>query len=73
MIEEIVEDRVSDAMSRPLRFLQEFGMDLKDYIDKESLAEGLVASDGYGIMGSYDGNYDTEEVNGQIYYIIRIN
>jgi len=73
MIEGIVEDRVSDAMSAPLRFLQEFGMDLKDYIDKDSLAEGLVASDGYGIMGSYDGNYDTQEVNGQIYYIIRIN
>ena len=73
MIEEIVEDRVSDAMSAPLRFLQEFDMDLKDYIDKDSLAEGLVASDGYGIMASYDGNYDTQEVNGQIYYIIRIN
>lgn len=73
MIEEIVDDRVSDAMSNPIRFLQDFGMDWKEYIDKDSLAEGLVASDGYGIMSSYDGTYDTQEVNGEIYYIIRIN
>lgn len=73
MIEEIIDDRVSDAMSNPIRFLQDFGMDWKEYIDKDSLAEGLVASDGYGIMSSYDGGYDTQEVNGEIYYIIRIN
>ena len=73
MINNIVEDRVYDAKRNPLGFLKDFGMDWKEYIDKDSLAEGLVESDGYGIMSSYDSSYDTEEVNGQIYYILRIN
>jgi len=73
MIDSIVEDKVYDAKRDPLQFLKDFGMDWMEYVDKDSLAESLVSSDGYGIMSSYDGSYDTEEVNGQIYYILRIN
>jgi translation initiation factor 2B subunit (eIF-2B alpha/beta/delta family) len=73
MIDSFVEDRVYDAKRDPLQFLKDFGMDWMEYVDKDSLAESLVSSDGYGIMSSYDGSYDTEEVNGQIYYILRIN
>ncbi len=39
----------------------------------DALARGLVESDGYAIMGSYDGVVDTEKVNGTHYYIMRIN
>jgi len=73
MIGEIVDDRVSDAIGNPIRFFQDFGMDWKEYVDKDSLVIGLVESDGYGMMSGYDGTYDTQEVNGQIYYIIRIH
>ena len=32
-----------------------------------------VDSDGYGIISSYDGNYDTIEIKGKDYYIFRTN
>ena len=73
MIEEKVEDMVSDKMSDPRSSLSEFGMDIDSYIDKDSLAKGLVASDGYEILGSYDGSYDTEIIDNEYYYIIRVN
>lgn len=73
MIEEKIEDMVSDKMSDPRGSLSEFGMDISEYVDMDSLAEALAKSDGYAIMGSYDSTYDTEKVNGTYYYIMRIN
>jgi hypothetical protein len=71
MIEEKIEDMVSDRMSDPRSSLSEFGMDISDYVDMDSLAEGLVDSDGYGILASYDGSYDTVMVDNEYYYIMR--
>ena len=48
-------------------------MDVKEYIDTDDLAKGLANSEGYGMMASYDGTYDTEYVNNEPYYIIRTN
>lgn len=73
MVEDRVNDIVSDKMSDPKAALDEFGISIDEYVDKSSLAEGLIQSDGYGIMGSYDGSYDTERVNGTYYYIMRIS
>jgi vacuolar-type H+-ATPase subunit I/STV1 len=73
MIENKVEEYVRDVRRDPLNYLKEYGLPIKEYIDEEELAKGLVDSDGYGIMNSYDGNYDTEEVNGVTYYIMRVN
>jgi len=39
----------------------------------DSLAESLAKSDGYEILASYDGSYDTENINGTYYYIMRVN
>lgn len=39
----------------------------------EEWAEEVINIDGYGsILNHYDGSEDTEEVNGEVYYIIRI-
>ena len=73
MVEDKVEELVSDKMADPRASLDEFGADISEYIDMEALARGLVESDGYAIMGSYDGTYDTENVNGTYYYIMRIS
>jgi hypothetical protein len=73
MIEEKVNDMVSDKMNDPKNSLTEFGMDISEYVDMDSLAKGLVASDGYEILGSYDGSYDTEMIDNEYYYIIRVN
>ena len=73
MIENKVNELVRDVRRDPLDYLKNLGYDIKEYIDEDELAQGLVDSDGWGIMNSYDGQYDTEEVNGVTYYIMRTN
>ena len=73
MIENKVAELVRDVRRDPLDYLKNLGLDIKEYIDEDELAQGLVDSDGWGIMNSYDGQYDSEEVNGITYYIMRIN
>jgi len=73
MIDDKVEELVRDVRRDPLDYLKEYGLPIKEYIDEDELAKGLVDSDGWGIMNSYDNNYDSEEVNGETYYIMRTN
>ena len=73
MIDNKVDELVRWVKRDPIQYLNDYGMDVKEYIDEDALAQGLVDSDGWGIMNSYDGNYDSEEVNGITYYIMRIN
>jgi hypothetical protein len=72
MIENKVDELVRDVKRDPLDYLKNYGFDIKNYIDEDALAQGLVDSDGWGVMNSYDGTYDSEEVNGVTYYIMRI-
>lgn len=73
MIDNKVEELVRSVRRDPLDYLKDYGLDIRDYIDEDALAQGLVDSDGWGVMNSYDGNYDSEEVNGVTYYIMRTN
>ena len=73
MIDNKVYELVRDVKRDPLDYLRNYGLDFKEYIDEDALAQGLVDSDGWGIMNSYDGQYDSEEVNGVTYYIMRTN
>jgi hypothetical protein len=62
-----------DVRRDPLDYLKNYGLNIKDYIDEDELAKGLVDTDGWGIMNSYDGNYDSIDVAGETYYIMRVN
>lgn len=73
MVENKVAELVRDVRRDPLDYIKNYGLNIKDYVDEDALAQGLVDSDGYGIMNGYDGQYDIEEVNGVTYYIMRIN
>ena len=73
MIDEMVERYVYDVKSDPIEYLRNTGADIKDYIDEDALAQGLVDSDGWGIMNSYDGNYDSVNIAGETYYVMRVN
>lgn len=67
--DQYVEDRMDDIKS----WLYDFGFNIKNYIDKDCVAQEWVNSDGYGIMNSYDGNYDDVLVNGTRFIVMRIN
>ena len=72
MISDKVEEMVRDVRRNPTRYMDEFDMDIEYYIDKNAIIEDVINSDGPGaILGSYDGDYDTEKINDETYYIFR--
>jgi hypothetical protein len=73
MIDNKVDELVRWVKRDPLGYLNDYGMDVKEYIDEEALAQGLVDSDGWGIMNSYDGTYDSIDIGGESYYVMRVN
>jgi hypothetical protein len=73
MVDEKLDELLRDVEYYPLQYIKDYDLDVKQFIDEDELAKGLVDSDGYGILSSYDGQYDTIEINGTYYYIIRTN
>lgn len=54
-------------------WIKEHGLDIENFIDKESLINSLVNSQGYGAaLSTYDDNYDTYYVESKLYYVFRI-
>lgn len=73
LIEEKVDDLVSDVRGNIGYYMVEYGLDYKDYIDKEEFITGLIETDGYGIVGGYDGNVSEHTVKDKTFYVIRLN
>jgi len=74
MIEEKVEEMVSAVRRDPEWFMSDFGLDWKDYIDKDDFIQGVIDEDGYGhTLNSYDGNADEIRVQDQLFYVMRID
>jgi|688.fasta_scaffold27337_10 hypothetical protein len=74
MISDKVEEMVEDRMDDPKSWIDELGFNIQNYVDKDCLAEEWVRSDGYGIMNSYDGGYDSiKGVDSDWYIVMRLN
>ena len=74
MIDEKVEDRLTDVKYDPEEYIREWGLDLTDFIDKDEFIKGVIDSDGFGgTLGTYDGNADEVDIEGETYWVIRIN
>jgi predicted nucleic acid-binding Zn-ribbon protein len=73
LIEEKVDDLVSDVSSNIEYYMNEFGLDWQDYIDKDDFIQGLIDADGYGIVNGYDGNVSEIYVKDELFYVMRTN
>ena len=76
-IENEITGRVDEYKDDIFGFIDYHGSDkdfIMDFIDLDKLTEIVVSSDGYGSMlNSYDGDYDTFNINGTEYYVMRVN
>jgi hypothetical protein len=74
MIDEKVEDLVSDVKNDPESFMSDFGLSWADYVDKDDFIQGVIDADGYGhTINSYDGSADEIYVNDTLFYVMRID
>ena len=74
-IENEVSGRVDEWKNNITEFIKSYGYDndfILDFIDIDELTDKIVSSDGYGgILNSYDGDYDTYDINENTYYVMR--
>jgi hypothetical protein len=55
-------------------YMDMFGLETNNYIDKDKLIEGIIESDGYGpTLNGYDGDVEEEYVDGKLFYVMRID
>jgi hypothetical protein len=74
MIEEKIEDLVGDVRSDPEWFMNEFGLEWSEYVDKDEFITAVIQADGYGhSINSYDGNTDEIYVQDNLFYVMRID
>jgi hypothetical protein len=73
MVDNKVDELLYQVKRDPVQYIREYGMELKNFVDEKELAKGLVADDGWGIMNSYDGSYDSVRgEDGVLYYVMRV-
>jgi hypothetical protein len=74
-IENEINGRVDEWKGDIIDFIKSYGYEndfILDFIDLDELTEKIVSSDGYGgILNSYDGDYDTYDINENTYYVMR--
>ena len=75
-IENEITGRVDEYEDDIFGFIDHHGSDkdfIMEFIDLDKLTEIVLSSDGYGSMlNSYDGDYDTFNINGTEYYVMRV-
>jgi hypothetical protein len=74
LIEEKVENLISDLVDDPMSVIENYGLEIENYIDTRGFKEGLLQSDGIGhTLNTYDGRDETIEFNDETYYILQID
>ena len=74
LIDDVVEDRLSDVRRNPEDFIKEWGLDMDNFINKRDFIQGVIDADGYGnTLNGYDGNAEEIKVQDKWFYVMRIN
>jgi len=71
-IDREIEMQVEMVRENPLQQLKDYGMEIDSYIDKRKVYQEVLDNDGFEVMSGYDGEVNEEIVNGDTFYIIRI-
>jgi hypothetical protein len=73
-IQKKVEELMDDVRRDPVSALENYGFDINNFIDVDSIAESSVDADGTGpALSTYDGSENEVRINGTWYYVYRID
>ena len=72
-IEEYIELLVRDVQNDPIGALNDIDMEVDRFIERTRFVEGVVESDGYGMLSPYDGVVGESSANGKWFYVVRVD
>jgi hypothetical protein len=74
LMESKIDDLVDDVLYNPKDWLQNYGFDLKNFINQEDFIYGVIDADGYGhTLNRYDGSDDEVKVGDTWFHVMRID
>ena len=74
LMDEKIDDLVSDATYDSEGFIREHGLDMSNFINKNKFIRGVIDADGYGnTLNSYDGSEEEIYVQDKLFYVMRID
>jgi uncharacterized protein YukE len=77
--EDMIEEKLNriirnDVLYDPADWLRDHGYEIKYYVNEDELAQGLIDSDGWGIMNGYDSDYSGPYYYGnERFYVMMVN
>lgn len=73
LVEKKIKELIEDVKTNPMYYIDEFSLDMEDFVNVEDLVDSVITNDGRGhIISSYDGNEYEARVNGEWYFVYRI-
>jgi hypothetical protein len=74
LMDNMLEERLDEVRRDVMGYINNWGLEMEYYIDKEALIDGIVETDGYGnAISTYDGDVHESYVLDTLYYVFRRN
>jgi hypothetical protein len=74
LIDDMIETKLREAKDDPWEFIGNLDIDYEQFIDIDSLIEEAIDMDGYGhYLATYDGEAHEVYVDGDLFYVMRID
>ena len=74
LVSQVIDDNVREVKRNPMQFMDDFGLDFSNFINKKKFIEEIINTDGYGhTLNRYDGSADEVFVDGDLFFIMRID
>ena len=71
-IENFIYHALQEVETDPLQVIDNFGLDIGDFIDGDELLDDLVRTEDWDVVASYDGYVDSFKIGGYDYYVYRL-
>lgn len=72
-IQEKIDELVESVEENLMKYIEDYGLEINYFLDGEEIIRLVIQSDGYQVMSSHDGELNEEYVDGETFYIIRID
>ena len=68
-----MEEKRDEIESDPISWLDDYGMDYDNFVNKRSLLRDLIDESDYRVISHYDGDYQEVNINSNTYIVFRID
>lgn len=74
IINKVIYNYVDEVKKDPTDFIESYGFDIENFINKDDLIHGVIDEDGYGsVLNHYDGSVDEIKILKNTYYVMKID